>query len=109
VSIDKDDLWGKLAGLPAWAGCGVIRRALTLWYVLDDDDVPAWAKAAVVAALAYLILPLDAVPDFLPGVGFTDDLAALAAAVAEVAAWVTPSVKRRVRRALPEFCDDDDA
>jgi len=106
--IDGDEFWDKLAGLPAWAGCKVIRMALTLWYVLEDEDVPAWAKGAIVAALAYLILPLDAVPDFLPGIGFTDDVAALAAAVAEVAAWVTPSVKRQVREALPEFCEDDE-
>lgn len=37
-----------------------------------DDAAVGW----IVATLAYLILPTDLIPDFLPGIGFTDDAAA---------------------------------
>lgn len=36
-----------------------------------NDAAVGW----IVAALAYLILPTDLIPDFLPGIGFTDDAA----------------------------------
>ena len=35
---------------------------------------PLWAKTVIIGALGYLICPIDAIPDIIPGVGFTDDL-----------------------------------
>ena len=60
---------------------------MILYYTLQDPEgkVPAWAKAVVIGALGYLISPLDAIPDFIPGVGFVDDLAVLAGAIATIA------------------------
>ena len=48
----------------------------------------AWAKAAIFAALGYFISPVDAVPDVVPLLGFTDDLGVLAAALAATAASI---------------------
>lgn len=55
-----------------------------LWEAFRDPDVPARAKMIVVAALLYFVLPFDAVPDFLAGLGLSDDLAVAAAAVVKV-------------------------
>ena len=54
-------------------------RALSLaWFKGEYRQVSSQALLMVVAALLYFLTPLDAVPDWLVGVGFVDDLAVLA-------------------------------
>ena len=53
-----------------------------------------------VAALGYFIFPADAIPDITPVVGYADDLGVLAAALAAIAAHVTPEAKRRASEQL---------
>ena len=50
------------------------------YYCVTDPDTPARVKAILLAALAYFVMPVDAIPDFLPVIGFTDDAAVLAIA-----------------------------
>ena len=63
-------------------------------------DVPRWAKLTIYAALAYFILPTDAIPDLLPAIGYADDLGALSAALLTVAAYVDEDVKQQARLRL---------
>ena len=55
---------------------------LSVWFCARDPQTPATAKGMVMAALAYFVLPVDAIPDFLPVIGYTDDAAVLAAVIA---------------------------
>ena len=48
-----------------------------LWKFTKDPDVAWGVKAAAIGALLYLISPLDAVPDVIPGGGLLDDVAVL--------------------------------
>jgi uncharacterized membrane protein YkvA (DUF1232 family) len=57
-----------------------------LFNAMIDPRTPFQAKAIAIAALVYFISPIDLIPDFIPGVGFADDAAAIAAAVAAIAA-----------------------
>ncbi|HEV7386769.1 MAG TPA: YkvA family protein, partial [Phenylobacterium sp.] len=50
-------------------------EALAVWYCARDDETPMTAKGMMFAALAYFVLPTDAVPDFIAGIGYTDDAA----------------------------------
>lgn len=83
-----DEFWSKAKKLAASVGRKVLEPALKLYYAAQDPDTPAWAKAVIYGALGYFILPLDAVPDALPGVGFTDDIAVMVAALGTVAAHI---------------------
>ena len=56
---------------------GLVRNARLIWRLLWDGRVSGWLKMIPAAALAYLILPVDLVPDFLLGLGQLDDLAVL--------------------------------
>ncbi len=76
--------------------------ALTAWHLARDPETPKEAKAALFSALAYLVLPVDAVPDFLPGVGYTDDLAALTAALTLAARLVTWELLEKARASARE-------
>lgn len=51
----------------------------------------------VASALGYFILPLDLIPDWILGGGFTDDAAAIAAAIAAVSAHIKPAHKERAK------------
>src|SRR3954469_12579282 len=56
--------------------------ALSLWWCAKDPTTPTAAKGMMFAALAYFVLPLDAIPDVLPAIGFTDDAAVITALIA---------------------------
>jgi uncharacterized membrane protein YkvA (DUF1232 family) len=66
------------------------REALALYFCAVDPQTPATAKAMVMAALAYFVLPTDIIPDFIVGIGYTDDAAVIAAALALVRRHVKP-------------------
>ncbi|MCK5740762.1 MAG: DUF1232 domain-containing protein [Chlorobi bacterium] len=85
--------WNKLVSFSGRAGRRVIELALTLYNCLKDEDTPAWAKAVIYGALGYFITPVDAVPDLLPLVGFSDDIAAMIAAISIIAGNIKESHK----------------
>lgn len=67
-----------------------------------DPATPRRVKLALLAALGYFILPTDAVADFLPLVGFSDDMAVLAAVIATVAGAITDIHRRRAREIISQ-------
>lgn len=85
--------WIKLKQTAITAGRDVVEKSLWLYYAANRPDIPNWAKATVYGALAYFIMPMDTIPDFIPGAGYTDDLAALAAAVTAISQYIDDNVK----------------
>ena len=67
------------------------------------DAVPMADKSKVYGALGYFILPADLLLDFLPLVGYTDDLAALMWALHAVTKNITPEIKAQARARLGEL------
>ena len=72
------------------------------YYCAMDKETPLKAKGILVAALAYFVMPADAVPDIFLGIGFTDDFAVLAAALAAVRAHIKPAHRLAAREALTD-------
>ena len=93
--FEEKSLWDKIASAAGAAGKEVIGTVLILYYALVDDDTPMWARATIVGALLYFISPIDAIPDFIPGLGYTDDLAVLIGALGVVAAHIKREHKER--------------
>jgi uncharacterized membrane protein YkvA (DUF1232 family) len=77
------------------AGKKTLLTALILFYCLQDRDTPTWAKGVIIGALGYLVLPMDMIPDLLPGAGYGDDWGALVAALGTVAAYVKDEHKTK--------------
>lgn len=88
-------LWKTLVKAALVAGRKTLLTALVLFYCLRDADTPTWARGVIVGALGYLILPLDLIPDALPGIGYTDDWGALVAALATVASYIKDEHKMK--------------
>ena len=73
---------------------------LAAYYCAFDRDTPLQVKAALIGALAYFVLPFDAVPDMLPMLGFADDAAILATALRMVAGHMKPQHRAAAKRAM---------
>lgn len=102
----EETFWDKTKRFALAAGKEVIEKALWLYYAAQSPQTPQWARGVIYGALAYFILPVDAIPDLLPVVGYSDDLGALAAAVGMVAMYVTDEVKEQARRKMRELFGD---
>jgi uncharacterized membrane protein YkvA (DUF1232 family) len=70
---------------------------VALYFCMIDPDTPLWAKAQIGGALAYFISPLDAIPDALPALGYTDDAAVVLATLKIVASHVTREHKKKAQ------------
>jgi uncharacterized membrane protein YkvA (DUF1232 family) len=92
--------WQKLSGFGRFAGYSVIEKALWLYYAAERPDTPRWAKTTVYGALAYFILPADAVADIIPIAGYTDDLAVLVVALTTISGYVDSEVKEKATAIL---------
>ncbi|MEM9106298.1 MAG: YkvA family protein [Pseudomonadota bacterium] len=72
------------------------------YYCAFDLNTPHRVRGILLAALAYFVLPLDGLPDFLAFVGFSDDVAVLTAALAAIRTHITPAHYAAAREALRE-------
>lgn len=61
------------------------------YYCALDPKTPTRVRAILLAALAYFVMPFDFIPDMLVGIGFTDDVAVLMAALTAVRTHITPA------------------
>lgn len=82
---------------------GFLEEAIAAYFCATDPRTPKWVKATLLGALAYFVLPLDTVPDFLVALGYTDDLAVLLAAFRAVGGHVTEDHRARARETLARF------
>ncbi len=71
----------------AGAAGAVVNSLGSLISALDNPATPTKMKALIIGAIGYILLPLDLIPDVMPAVGYTDDLASAAGVVAAVAAY----------------------
>lgn len=108
AKYSDDGFWQKLRSYALKAGAQAVEKALWLYYVLQKPNLPGWARATVIGALGYFIFPADAIPDFVPAVGYADDLGVLAAAVAAVAVHIDEEVRRKAREKMRQWFGDDD-
>jgi uncharacterized membrane protein YkvA (DUF1232 family) len=70
------------------------------YYCALDPATPARVRGILLAALAYFVLPFDAIPDMIVGLGFTDDATILLATIGLVRAHITPIHREAARQAL---------
>ncbi len=103
--IVADGFWDKLrrtAGRVPF-----VEDALAAYYCATDRATPLFVKAVLMGALAYFVIPTDVIPDFIVGLGYTDDASVLAAALAAVRSNMRDSHYAAARAFLGR--DDGDA
>lgn len=70
------------------------------YYCAMDPATPRKAKAVLFAALAYFVIPSDAIPDFVAALGFTDDATVLATALGIVGTQIQEQHRAAARKLL---------
>jgi len=86
-----DKLRSSLARIP------FADRVIAARYAATDPATPLRDKAVLLGALAYFIMPVDAVPDFVTLLGFTDDLAVLTLALRTAAGSIREEHRQQAR------------
>ncbi len=96
--IVREGFWKKLlkkAGRVPFA-----EELATAYFCVADPTTPARVRGILLGALAYFVVPIDAIPDFVAGIGFTDDAAVIAGALALVSRHIRAEHREQARKAL---------
>jgi uncharacterized membrane protein YkvA (DUF1232 family) len=95
---DERRFWAKLRRVVAQIPFA--EDLLAGYYCAVDRATPTRVRAVLLGAVAYFVLPADAVPDLFVGIGFTDDAAVLAAALTAVGRHLQPRHRAQARASL---------
>lgn len=99
-SYSEDSLFSTLTEYANEMGKKAVSYALKLYYSLVSDNISIANKAIIIAALGYLIMPFDLLPDFLPG-GFVDDISAMLAVINAIN--ISPEINNKVKKELKKY------
>jgi len=71
--------------------------AVAAFHCATDGATPLPIRATLFGALAYFVMPFDAIPDFIAGLGYTDDAAVLLAAFTAAKVHITEADRAKAR------------
>ena len=94
---------GLLKKVLVRAGRTLAQPALEAFEMLIDPSTPTQVRMTMLAALTYLIMPMDLVPDLVPIAGFSDDLVALTAVISLWGQYMSPEIRLRARKKLDKW------
>jgi len=98
--MDLSRLLGHLRRFAGASARQLYYHVYLAWLLLRDPSVPVPVKTVLASALAYVGVPLDAVPDILPVAGFGDDLAVLVGALVVAALHIRPEMRAQAKAAV---------
>ena len=96
----RRDFWAKLKRVGR--GIPFAEDLLAAYFCTLDAATPTRVRLTLLGAIAYFVLPMDAVPDFLPFLGFADDAALLMAAISQVAGSISEAHREQARATLAD-------
>lgn len=99
----EDSFWSKVGKNAKSIGQRPLLDALKLFYAMKTGEATPAQIVSIIAALGYLICPVDAIPDILGPAGYVDDAGVLSAAVAALSCCADPAVVEAAKRKLTEW------
>ncbi len=99
--FNPEEMWEKLKTQAAKAGQEIVVMVLTIYYTIRDriknrdvvTDIPMTDVLLLAGAIAYFVCPADVIPDVMPGIGYSDDLAVLTFAYKKAYSIFTTAAK----------------
>lgn len=79
-------------------GTRLIYSVLLMVYAYKSEKTPAWARRIIQGSMAYLLSPIDSVPDLTPVFGFTDDLGVISFGLVAIACYIDEEVRNHARQ-----------
>lgn len=95
--FDESRFFTKLRRVAGLLGQKVLYSLLILYYMLFDKSIPLKVRGIFMGTIGYFILPTDLIADFLPLIGFTDDIALISFVIANAIEYITPEIKEKAR------------
>ncbi len=96
----RRDFWAKLRRVGR--RIPFAEDLVAAYFCTLDPSTPSRVKLVLLGAIAYFVLPVDGIADFLPLLGFTDDAAIIAAAIAQVAGSISDEHRAKAREVLKD-------
>ena len=97
---NESSFWNKVLSMAKKAGLKLIYLALLLYYTLESRNVSKTDKAIIIGALGYFILPFDVIPDYIPFIGYTDDMTILYYAYNKVKTNINDHIREKAKNKL---------
>ncbi|MDH3648694.1 MAG: DUF1232 domain-containing protein [Saprospiraceae bacterium] len=101
--LNESQFLGKVGGGFRLIGMQTVYAALLMFFAYKRTDTPTWAKRIILGALAYLLAPVDLLPDLSPFFGFTDDLGVLLFGLVSIAAYINKDIREKARAQLGQW------
>jgi uncharacterized membrane protein YkvA (DUF1232 family) len=87
---------GLFGRMKSWARLAR-RDTLALYFAARDPRVPWYAKAMAMGTAAYALSPIDLIPDFVPLLGYLDDLIVLPVCIVVTVRLIPADVMEELR------------
>lgn len=100
TEYSEEKLWQKLTKHFKSIGVQAAYKALQLFYVTQNPKCPKKVKAGIYGALGYFIMPIDAIADLIPFIGYTDDLTIIGAALVIAQFYINDEVRTKAKKKL---------
>ena len=97
---NDSSFWNKVLSMAKKAGLKLIYIALLLYYILQSRNVSTKDKAIIYGALGYFILPIDIIPDYIPIIGYTDDMSILIYAYNRIKSNIDDNIREKAKHKL---------
>jgi uncharacterized membrane protein YkvA (DUF1232 family) len=81
-------------------GTRLIYSVFLMLYAYRSKRTPTWARRVIIGALAYLVSPIDSIPDLTPIIGYTDDLGVITFALVTIACYIDNEIREKAKTKL---------
>jgi len=106
ASISENRLVKKIKSSLRSVGREAVSHAFILYYTLRAPETPIWCRTVIIGSLSYFISMIDGIPDLTPFLGYTDDIAVMAAAIATLSNHITPEIKSKADEKTGQLLGD---
>ena len=100
---NEESFLSKCAKYAGDIGKEAVGQALNLYYALDSKSCSAADKTTIYGSLAYLVSPIDLIPDLTPFIGYSDDIAVIAWALKSVIGCIDSEVHAKTAKKINEW------
>lgn len=90
--FNNQSFFDKVKSLGKKAGENLLIPVLILWFLIKDKQIPFKTRLIFISALGYFIIPSDLISDFIPALGFADDLSFITYALSQGRKYITPKI-----------------
>ena len=95
--FNADSFHSELITFIRRTGAKVAYATLLLYHSYQSGDTPSWAKRTILGSIAYLLAPVDLIPDLTPFLGFSDDFGVLMFGLVSIAGHITPDIREKAQ------------